>query len=417
MTDFIQAFLQLLLEASPWLVLGLFIGGLFKTLLPTRFLHRHLTKNNTGSIIKAAALGAPLPLCSCGVIPAAMGLRRAGASKSATTSFLVSTPETGVDSVFITYALMGPFMAVVRPLAALFSALTAGTLVNLFDSEEPATNDSDATPSSLQKNTDCHQQSNPDATCCGESATDSAAVTRACHKESGGNQEAAGKEDSACAAQASQEKNNESASCCSATETPITAEAGSAPFLQKAWQGVHYAFTDLLDNIFGWLFIGIVFAAAIKAFVPDNFLTQWGSGWLAMIVMLLAGIPMYVCASASTPIATGFLLAGVSPGAVLVYLLAGPATNMATLGVINKEMGRRTLWLYLLGITVSALSAGWLVDFLVARWQIDISQQLTTSHAHMPLAIQVMSTLLLVGLALRGVWKKYTPVEKSCCAS
>jgi len=180
---------------------------------------------------------------------------------------------------------------------------------------------------------------------------------------------------------------------------------------------VHYAFTDLLDNIFGWLFMGIVFAAAIKAFVPDDFLTQWGSGWLAMIVMLLAGIPMYVCASASTPIATGFLLAGVSPGAVLVYLLAGPATNMATLGVINKEMGRRTLWLYLLGITVSALAAGWLVDFLVARWQIDISQQLTTSHAHMPLAIQVMSTLLLVGLALRGVWKKYAPVEKSCCAS
>ncbi len=371
MTEFIQAFLQLLLDAAPWLVIGLFIGGLFKTLLPARFLHKHLTRDGTGSIVKAAVLGAPLPLCSCGVIPAALGLRRAGASKSATTSFLVSTPETGVDSVFVTYALMGPFMAVARPVAALFSALTAGTLVSLFDADSSGTKKDSSFTSSQE------------TTCC------------------------AGKKAQPCGT-----------APASSTSASHPAEPySSSLLLVKAWQGIRYAFTDLLDNIAGWLFVGIVFAAAIKAFVPDDFLTQWGSGWLAMLVMLAAGIPMYVCASASTPIATGFLLAGVSPGAVLVYLLAGPATNMGTLGVINKEMGRRTLWLYLLGITLSALTAGWLIDFLVARWHIDISQQLQASGAHMPLAIQVLSAMLLIGLSLRGVWRRLAPKDKSCCAN
>jgi len=414
MTDFIQAFFQLLLEASPWLVIGLFIGGLFKTLLPTRFLHKHLTKNDTGAIVKAAALGAPLPLCSCGVIPAAMGLRRAGASKSATTSFLVSTPETGVDSVFITYALMGPFMAIVRPLAALFSALTAGTLVNLFDREEAVPNKPDSFHSDEAQpetkvcaSNHCGTASalktdNEQAMRC-EDTQANTAVTALSQNQTSGNTNSTGAAP-------------DSPSCCSSAHGSEITEP-KAGVLEKAWQGIHYAFTELLDNIIGWLFIGIIFAAAVKAFVPDDFLTQWGTGWLAMIVMLAAGIPMYVCASASTPIATGFLLAGVSPGAVLVYLLAGPATNMATLGVINKEMGRRTLWLYLLGIAISALAAGWLVDLLVARWSIDISQQLHTSHAHMPLAFQVLSALLLAELALRGVWRKFSPKEKSCCAS
>ncbi len=411
MTEFIRAFLQLLLEASPWLVIGLFIGGLFKTLLPTRFLHKHLTKNDSGAIVKAATLGAPLPLCSCGVIPAAMGLRRAGASKSATTSFLVSTPETGVDSVFVTYALMGPFMAIVRPLAALLSALTAGTLVNLFDHEEntPKAPEARVGKTLPDEAKTCCSSAKAKAPASAEPPQDSCCNEQVIHNTATTLDEATpGHCDSF---------SDKTAACCAGTETNTETLTREPGLLQKAWQGVHYAFTDLLDNIVGWLFVGIVFAAAVKAFVPNDFLTQWGTGWLAMMVMLLAGIPMYVCASASTPIATGFLLAGVSPGAVLVYLLAGPATNMATLGVINKEMGRRTLWLYLLGITTSALAAGWLVDLLVAHWQIDISQQLHTSHAHMPLAVQVISALLLAGLALRGLWKKLSPGKKACCTT
>ena len=136
MMSFLQNLLDLSLEAAPWLVMGFVLGGLMKALIPTEFLQRHLSGNGFGSISKAALLGAPLPLCSCGVIPAALGLRKAGASKPATASFLVSTPETGIDSISITYALMGPLMAIVRPIAALASALTAGSLVALFDRKE-----------------------------------------------------------------------------------------------------------------------------------------------------------------------------------------------------------------------------------------------------------------------------------------
>ena len=123
---FFQNLLELSLEAAPWLVVGLALGGLMKALIPTKFLQRHLSGSGVGSIAKATVLGAPLPLCSCGVIPAALGLREAGASKPATAAFLVSTPETGVDSITVTYALMGPFMAIVRPISALASAMTSG---------------------------------------------------------------------------------------------------------------------------------------------------------------------------------------------------------------------------------------------------------------------------------------------------
>ena len=126
MSNFLANLLELTLDAAPWLLLGLVIGGLIKRLMPARLLERHLKGEGFLPVVKAALIGAPLPLCSCGVIPAALGLRRAGASKSSTVSFLVSTPETGVDSISVTYAMLGPVMAIVRPVAAVISAITAG---------------------------------------------------------------------------------------------------------------------------------------------------------------------------------------------------------------------------------------------------------------------------------------------------
>ena len=348
LTNYLDALWQLCLEAAPWLLLGLIIGGLFKSLIPTAFLHKHLTKPGLGSIVKAAILGAPLPLCSCGVIPAAIGLRQAGASKPATTSFLVSTPETGVDSISISYAMLGPFMTIVRPIAALFSALVTGLLVMLFaDNEAP---------------------------------------------------------------QPSQEKKM---SCCS-SQAKISSDAASKGMLSEAWAGIHYAFTDLYPSILKWLVIGLLFAAAVQAFVPDDWLLQWGDSWLAMLVMLFIGVPMYVCATGSTPIAAGFLMAGISPGAVLVYLLAGPATNVATLGVVREQMGGKTMWLYLLGIVSSALFVGVLVNVFAS--QLEFKSQLSHSHEMMPYILQLFSMLLLMLVALIPLVKiKQKNSKSNCC--
>jgi hypothetical protein len=348
LTTYLDALWQLCLEAAPWLVLGLIIGGLFKSLIPTAFLHKHLTKPGLGSVVKAAILGAPLPLCSCGVIPAAIGLRQAGASKPATTSFLVSTPETGVDSISISYAMLGPFMTIVRPIAALFSALVTGVLVMLFG------DNADSQPIPENKT-----------------------------------------------------------SCCS-SQVKVSTEVPSKGLLREAWEGIDYAFTDLYPSILKWLVIGLLFAAAVQAFVPQDWLLQWGNSWLAMLVMLFIGVPMYVCATGSTPIAAGFLMAGVSPGAVLVYLLAGPATNVATLGVVREQMGSKTMWLYLLGIVSSALFVGVVVNLFAS--QFEIKSQLSHSHEMMPYVLQLFSILLLILVALIPLVKfKQKKIESNCC--
>jgi uncharacterized membrane protein YraQ (UPF0718 family) len=363
---FIQNLLDLLLEASPWLVLGLALGGAMKALIPTTFLQRHLKGQGLVAIIKAAILGAPLPLCSCGVIPAALGLRKAGASKPATTSFLVSTPETGIDSISITYALLGPFMAIVRPIAALISALVAGLLVAIYDPEKEL----DHKISMNHKKTDCCGHS-----CSSEETHDEATVSEYV------------------------------SACCDTTDVDQT------QFTKKSWlysvmEGIRYAFTQLLDDIVTWLIIGLIFAALVKTYLPPDFIGQWGTGITAMLIMLLAGIPMYICATASTPVAAGLMMSGVSPGVALVLLLTGPATNISTLGIIRRELGKQTMWLYLLGVGATAITSGLLVDYIVGTWNINMDIQYH-SHEESTLWLQWGALLFLTGIiSLRWLNKR-----------
>ena len=357
MMNFLHNLLALSLEAAPWLVLGLVIGGLIKALIPTELLHKHLSGNGLPSIVKAALFGAPLPLCSCGVIPAALSLRKAGASKPATVSFLVSTPETGIDSVSISYALLGPFMAITRPIAAIVSAITAGLLVGKSEDKNGVNANVGQTINEASNETSC------------------------------------------CASKAVEVEPVVEESCCSSSETkekPV-----KASLLQRAWDGIVYSFVDLFDKVLFWLCIGIVFAAAVKTFVPVSFLAEWGSGLPAMLVMLVVGIPMYVCAVASTPIAAGLLLAGVSPGTAMVFLMAGPATNISTLGVIGKELGRRSLIAYLTGVGVIALLTGFIVDYLIGKLGIDVQGQIAHNHDMVPSVIAWAALLLLIAVVIK----------------
>ncbi|MEE9447460.1 MAG: SO_0444 family Cu/Zn efflux transporter [Arenicellales bacterium] len=369
MSLYLSNLLDLMLEAAPWLVLGFLIGGLMKALIPTAFLQKHLKGKGAGPIVKATLLGAPLPLCSCGVLPAAMGLRKAGASKPATIAFLVSTPETGVDSVSITYALMGPIMAIARPISALSSALVAGTLVNLFDNSEttpsnnPTANASATTSCCSSKKEEIVEET---TSCCSSKAKPEAVIEKVDIVE----------EKNSCCSTKTDKVVEEKSSCCSSQAKNQAAQPtpASQSFLSRALAGVHYAFTDLMDKILMWLAIGLLFAAAITTWVPANFLAQWGSGLPAMLIMLVAGVPMYICATASTPIAAGLMMAGVSPGAALVLLLAGPATNVGSVGVIAKELGKRAMGLYLLAVCSIAVASGLILDALIAHygWTINL---------------------------------------------
>lgn len=333
--------LDLYLDAAPWLVFGFFFAGLLKAWAPEERMRRWLGGKGFRPVLTAALVGAPLPICSCGVLPAAVALRRVGVSREATVSFMIATPETGVDSVALSYALLGPFLAVARPIAAVASAVATGMLCGLAPEDDAEAAAKVETP--------------PAAAC-----------------------PAAG---------------------CGGGAQPGEA-TGPTPW-GRTCSGLRYAFGDILAGIAPWLVLGLVLAGLTTTFVPPQALAAWGGGLPAMGIMLAIGIPMYICATASTPLAASLLIAGLSPGAVMVFLLAGPATNVATLAVVRKEMGNRVAVLYLAGIGLSAVAAGLITDALFAAMALDVSAELSAGAEFIPLPLAWASAAALAVVAAR----------------
>jgi len=333
----------------------------------------------------AAFIGAPLPLCSCGVIPVATELRRSGASAPATASFLVATPETGIDSVSVSYALLGPVFAIYRPITAIMSAIVTGLLVT---TAKVSTNKSSATNAK------------------GKTKDNSTAKTSCCSNEKP--VEKPEPISSCCASKTHEVKKAVTVSaCCSSaasttTQTTVSATTSEiSAFKAKTQLGVRYAATQLIDDIIIWLLVGLIFATIVRTFLPESFLLSYGSGLPAMLLMILISIPMYICATASTPVAAGFIMAGLSPGTALVFMMAGPATNISTLGVIKNEMGLSVLVRYLLGISVCAIGFGLLLDYGLEHYHVDISQQMQHSHEILPYWFGLTCTAIITFLAIK----------------
>lgn len=490
----LKNFIDLFLDSAPWLLLGLILAGLLKVFVPMAWMQKQLGGHGFKTVVKAALLGAPLPLCSCGVIPAAVGLRRSGASKAATTSFLVSTPETGVDSVTVSYVLLGPFMAIVRPIAAITSAIVAGLLVGRDDDDgKPvvkAEAQSDKVLASGAPVASCcaSKSSSPEtvvkaetvksccastkaptitpvkSSCCGGDGEQtpstepkikmtpmsapslmagsssvmaagqtfgSVAKVNAVKVESAGSccgsqttepeKIVVVKKGACCGSAKDTEQvsaNSAGESCCASTQDMAT-EFKSESVIARVGIGLKYAATDLVRDTTLWLLVGLFFAALVQTYVPADFLAKWGDGLLAMLVMVLVSVPMYICATASTPIAAGLLLAGVSPGAVLVFMMAGPATNIATLGVVGKELGKRALWGYLGGVLGVALVAGMLVNYLVDTFGFVVMPQIGHEHQMLPSWLVATSGILLAVLMAKVVFEKIPRswLRRSDCCS
>ncbi|MCT7942027.1 SO_0444 family Cu/Zn efflux transporter [Shewanella holmiensis] len=483
----IENFIHLFLESAPWLLLGLVLAGLLKVFVPMEWMQKQLGGHGFKTVLKAAVLGAPLPLCSCGVIPAAVGLRRSGASKAATTSFLVSTPETGVDSVTVSYVLLGPFMAIVRPIAAITSAVVAGLLVGRDDEHDKAevqvshpAADKLAVVAAENTSSCCASQpAKPKAittmnfkpvdttrslikpalvegkslnaesfkpvtdkpvvnvaqekACCGSTPAEKTPEKSGCCSKTATTSEhifspvktdaAVSAKASCCSSQSPNQANvtlnatDSSESCCASSDDMATTLKQNS-ILSRVGSGLHYAATDLVRDTTLWLLVGLFFAALVQTYVPGDFLAKWGDGILAMLVMVLVSVPMYICATASTPIAAGLLLAGVSPGAVLVFMMAGPATNIATLGVVSKELGRRALVGYLGGVLGVALISGMLVNYLVATFGFEVIPQIGPDHELLPQSVVAISGIVLAVLMAKVLWDKLPKKSKdaSCCS-
>lgn len=340
--DILREILTIALTAAPWLFVGLLVAGLVHALIPSSALQRWVGGRGFSAVARAAVIGAPLPLCSCGAIPTALTLHREGAGRGPAVAFLVGTPGIGVDSVIITQALLGPFMMVARALGAVVSAVATGLLV--------ARTDRRPTPAPATTASAC------------------ASGDHCCH---GGGATAAARD-----------------------EEPLHA---------RLRRGLVYGFTDLLDDISAWLLAGLVLAGILLALAPPQALAAHGSGLLPMLLLAVIGVPVYICATAATPVAAGMLIAGVSPGTVLVFLLAGPMTSMATLGLLRREMGNAALVHYVLGIVVSTVAIGLLVDALHARFAFDVAGQIDTAHELVPVWLQWIALAVIVGLAVRPV--------------
>ena len=324
-------------DASFYILFGIFIAGLIQVFVDKDKIAKHLGKPGFKSVLLAAIFGIPLPLCSCGVIPAAISLKKNGASKGAVLSFLISTPESGVDSIAISYALLDPLMTVFRPVAAFITAIVAGISENIFGER-----DKDALTQQADSCIFCDEKDH---------------------------------------------KHNHS-------------------FISRFRYGMRYAFIDLLGDIAKWLTIGIVIGGIISYFVPQSFIENFlGSSWQAMLVMLAVGIPLYICASASTPIAAALIAKGMSPGVALVFLLAGPATNTAGILAVGKFLGKRSAVLYLLSISVSAVLLGLLLNQIYFISGINIKTTLGKASDILPHYIKLISAIILVILMINAILK------------
>ena len=347
------------LLASPYILLGLAAAGLLHGLMPADRIARWLGRPGMGAMARAALLGIPLPLCSCAVVPVTLELSRKGASREASLAFLVSTPETGVDSILLTYGLMGPVMAVARPLAALATSLVAA-ISSRFTAADPERR----TPA---RGTLAGGPGPGNAGSCDNGS---------CDNEPG------------------------------VTRLEAAAPAAPRPGLRK---GLRYGFRSMVDEIGFWLVVGLILTGVITALVPAGFVSEGiGRGPGALVAMLVLGIPLYMCASASTPIAAALMLKGLSPGAALVFLLAGPATNASSLVLIARFFGRRFVTLYLGSVAATALAAGFLLDQVVARTGWPSLPRLGAASDEsraLELAAAAVLALLLAASAARGSWR------------
>jgi len=332
-----------LCEMSPYLLFGFLMAGVLSVLVSRELVERHLGGHGFWPVFKAALFGVPLPLCSCSVIPVTASLRKHGAGRGAATAFLISTPQTGVDSIFVTLALLGPVFAVFRPLAALVSGLLGGSVA---DALEPH-GEADTQPA--------------------DECTDA---------------------------------------CC--------AEDGHGKFAKI----FSYGFVDLPRDIGRALLIGILIAGIISAALPNDFFVGVGTGILAILVMMLLGIPVYVCATASIPVAAALMMKGVSPGAALAFLMTGPATNAAGIATVWKIMGRRTAIVYLATVAATAFASGLILDYIFAfgEWEVKKGMGLMLPQP-MKVASAVALLLILAAAFFRPAASKHDHDESggACC--
>ncbi len=333
--EMISASWQILCELAPWLLLGMLLSGLLHAFLPADFVRRKF--HGVAGVIKAVLLGVPLPLCSCGVVPAGIGLKNQGASDGAAIGFLISTPRTGIDSILVSASFFGWPFAFFKMMVAAITGVVGG-MISDFPHKSDALGSSKFAPSIE--------------------------------------------------------------SIAPAPNTTV-AYSTSGPWWWKVWE---HGF-EILQSIWIWLVVGVLLSAIINVWLPPSWLASIsGLGLLpAMLLMLLVSVPMYVCATASVPIAAALVQGGLDPAAALVFLMAGPATNVATIGAIRNRFGNRTTMVYLMTLIIGSMLGAWLFSELVSA---DVTNKPIHLHHHVNWFSQLCAGILLLMIG-QCIWEYF----------
>lgn len=341
MEDNVISLVKMIMEMTPFLLLGFLCAGILHVVVPNTFYKKHLSENSFKSVLLAALFGIPLPLCSCGVLPTAISLRKEGASKGATTSFLTATPQTGIDSILATYSVFGLPFAIIRPIAALITSLFSGGLVTAFDKKSEKTETMEFCKDGCDDDCDCQNHSN-----------------------------------------------------------------------NKLFEIFHYGFVTMLQDIGTRLLIGLIIAGIIAVCVPDEFLLQFADKpLLEMFAVLAIALPMYVCATGSIPIAAALMLKGLTPGAAFVFLMAGPAVSFASLIIVQKVMGLKTMLIYVLSLVFGAVSFGLCIDVVApSEWFTTIHTTMNCCETRFSI-VEVCSTIIFFVLIMYALITKHRHVD------
>ncbi|MCX7909949.1 MAG: permease [Ignavibacteria bacterium] len=315
MIDFFYQIWVVFAEMSPYLILGISFVAILDLLVSKKFIIKQVSKNNISSIIKTAIFGIPLPLCSCGVVPTSVYLKKSGASKPAVVSFLISTPQTGIDSIVATYGMLGPIFAIFRPIAAFIMGILGG-LVTMFVEKNTGHNDNLKVEHHFSE---------------------------------------------------------------------IDLEREDLPFGKRLKKSLKYGFVEFIDDISIQFLIGLIVAGVIAYFVPNDFFASVfnNNEFLGAIAVILFAIPMYVCATASIPIAIMLMLKGFSPGIAYIFLVAGPVTNAASLAVLSKVLGKKLLAVYVSTVIILSLFFGMFLNWIFYATGIDPHTQMKHIHQHL----------------------------------
>ena len=382
---FFWQFVTLFSEMAPFLLLGFLLAGILHVWVPNHLYVPKISRPNFKSVLWSALFGVPLPICSCGVIPTSIALRREGASKGASVSFLISTPATGVDSILATYSLLGGPFAVLRPVAAFATAMLGGVFTNLLTKGESDTG--------VKVVGEAHQP----------------------HHEHKHNHEH-GHHDGDCECEHDGHDHDECCECeCGHCECGLSAdsEPEKRSFIEKLRATAEYGFVNMIGDVSKWLVIGLLLGALIAAFVPnDFFLFLHEYPLLCMVVVLVLAMPMYTCATGSIPLALALVEKGITPGAALVLLMAGPATSIASMLVVGKAFGKRTLVAYLVSIAFGAMFFGFIVDTFFMDSFLASMLPHASAECHGHGAVGVFDYVCAAVLALLMIYAKFA--HKGC---